>query len=447
MSPYFADHAWLPTGLADRVLISVADGRFSAVRQNVVDVPAGADRLPGIVLPGFANSHSHAFHRALRGRTHDGGGTFWTWRHAMYTLAERLDPDSYLALARAVYAEMALAGISAVGEFHYLHHQRGGRPYHDPNVMAEALRQAADEAGIRLTLLDGAYLAGGLSARGHLPLAQVQRRFSDGDADRWAERVSALKESPGMRIGAALHSVRAVPAEALPVVAAAARQGFGSGEAAPLHVHVSEQLAENVSCQAHYGASPVQLLAAAGVWGAHATAVHATHLSDDDIRTLGTSRSTACVCPTTERDLADGIGPARQLADAGTSISLGTDQNAIIDMIEEARALEMNERLASGHRGRFGPQELLTALTAHACLGWDDAGAITAGARADLVALQTDSPRTAGSLPEQVLMAAGSCDVHTVVVDGVVLVRDGRHRIGDVGQLLTQAITPLWEDA
>ena len=190
MTTFWCEHAWLGDGPVAGVRVPVVEGRIAAVQ--VADPAPGDDRLPGLVLPGLANAHSHAFHRALRGRTHDGGGTFWTWRERMYAVAARLDPDSYLALARATYAEMALAGVSCVGEFHYLHHPAGGGRYADPNAMSEALVQAAADAGVRLTLLDACYLSGGLTPDGHLPLDPVQRRFSDRTSGAWAERVSAL---------------------------------------------------------------------------------------------------------------------------------------------------------------------------------------------------------------------------------------------------------------
>jgi len=202
MTTLFASRALLPSGPARDVLIEVADGRFTSVIPNATPSgttpPPDATRLRavflrGVVLPGFANAHSHAFHRALRGRTHHGGGTFWTWREAMYSLASRLDPDNYLALARAVYAEMALAGITTVGEFHYVHHAPGGRPYGDPNAMGHALQQAANDAGIRLTLLDTCYLEGGLDASGHLPLDELQLRFSDKTVEAWASRVDDIE--------------------------------------------------------------------------------------------------------------------------------------------------------------------------------------------------------------------------------------------------------------
>jgi formiminoglutamate deiminase len=436
MTPrWWAAYALLPYGLARDVTFEITGGRFISVIAD--SGPGGAQVLPGVVLPGFANAHSHAFHRALRGRTHDGSGTFWTWRERMYAVAARLDPDSYLALAAATYAEMALAGVTTVGEFHYLHHAPGGVAYSDPNSMGEALRQAAADAGVRLTLLDTCYLAGGLSAVGHSPLDATQRRFGDGDADRWAGRVAGLRESAGMRVGAAIHSVRAVPREQLGIVARAAH-------GRPLHVHLSEQPAENQACQGFYGMTPTALLDVAGVLGPLTSVVHATHLSDADIAILGGTRTTACICPTTERDLADGIGPARALHDAGSPLSLGSDQHVVIDPFEEARALEMHERLHSLQRGRFRPDELLSAATRHDSLGWEDAGRLEIGARADLVAVRLDSPRTAGSAPGQILMSATAADVDTVVVDGRTVVAGGQHVLGDVGSLLQNAIEPLW---
>jgi formiminoglutamate deiminase len=432
---WWAAYAMLPSGLARDVTFGVTGGRFTAVTPDTA--PGDGRVLPGVVLPGFANAHSHAFHRALRGRTHDGSGTFWTWRERMYAVAAQLDPDSYLALATATYAEMALAGVTAVGEFHYLHHAPGGASYDDPNAMGEALCQAAADAGIRLTLLDTCYVAGGLGARGHCHLVGTPQRFGDGDADRWAQRVADLKESAGMRVGAAIHSVRAVPRDQLGVVATAA-----AGR--PLHVHLSEQPAENQACQRFYGMTPTALLDAEGVLGPLTTAVHATHLTDEDIATLGRTRTTVCVCPTTERDLADGIGPARTLYDAGSPLSLGSDQHAVIDLLEEARALEMHERLSSLRRGRFRPDELLSAATRHDSLGWDDAGRLEVGARADLVAVGLDSPRTAGSAPGQIMMSATAADVDTVIVDGRTVVARGQHRLGNVGTLLQKAIQPFW---
>jgi formiminoglutamate deiminase len=403
MTSYWAEHAWLPDGVAAGVALEVADGRFTRVEPS--RSPGDSTRLAGVVLPGFADVHGHAFHRALRGRTHADGGTFWSWREAMYAVAARLDPDSYLELARTTYRELARSGVSTVGEFHYLHHGAGGVPYQDPNTMAEALRQAATDAGVRLTLLDTCYLAGGLSADGYLPLEGVQQRFGDRDADAWAARVADLAPSDGMRVGVAVHSVRAVPAAALSTVA---------GAAGPLHVHLSEQPAENEKCLAYHGSTPTTLLAEHGVLSPRTTAVHGTHLAPSDVDTLALTGTGVCFCPSTEADLADGIGPAAALRDAQVRLSLGTDQHVRADLLAEARDLEMHQRLATGRRGIFDPAELIGALTDHAALGWPDAGRLEAGARADLVAVTLDPT----AVPDQVVFAGSTADIHTVLIDG-----------------------------
>ncbi len=441
LTRYHAEYAWLGGDRADPdVLIEVADGRIAAVRAGAGAAGAGADaagaaRLRGLTLPGLANAHSHAFHRALRGRTHTGRGTFWTWRDRMYAVADRLDPDRYHALARATYAEMALAGVTCVGEFHYLHHAAGGAPYADPNAMGEALLAAATDAGIRITLLDTCYLTAGVDGR---PLAGPQRRFGDGDAAAWAARAGALKPPAHAQLGAAIHSVRAVPADQLGTVAE-----FPG----PLHVHLSEQRAENDACLAHYGRTPTEVLDDAGVLGARTTAVHATHLTDTDRTELGDSETAVCFCPTTERDLADGIGPARALVDAGSPLCLGSDSHAVIDLFEEARAVELDERLRTERRGHFSATELLHAASAggHASLGWHDAGAITVGARADLVTVRLDTARSAGvEAGPAVIFTAAAPDVTHVVVDGRVVVRDGAHRDIDVAAELARTIGALW---
>jgi formiminoglutamate deiminase len=436
MSMYWAKHVQLPHGLASRVRFEINEGRFGTVQAGV-DPESADERLDGVVLPGFANAHSHAFHRALRGRTYAGRGTFWTWREQMYAVAARLDPDSYLDLARAVFAEMALTGMTVVGEFHYLHHDRGGRRYADPNAMGKALLQATQEAGIRITLLDVCYLSGGLDGRGHRPLDPVQQRFSDGSVAAWAERMATLPEGPTNRIGSAVHSVRAVPETALLEVADVSRPRT-------LHVHLSEQPAENEAVQEFYGCTPTELLCRQGLLGSDTTAVHATHLSATDIGLLGESRTAACFCPTTERDLADGFGPARALADAGSPLCLGSDQHAVIDMFEEIRGLEGQERLQSHERGRFTSGELVTAASAagYASLGWDG-GRIAEQALADFVVVATDSVRTVGSLPDQLVHSATAGDVRRVVVGGETVVSDGEHRLGPVAPLLVKALAPL----
>ncbi|WP_131736181.1 formimidoylglutamate deiminase [Actinomadura roseirufa] len=430
---WHAQFAWLGDEVAADVLIETGGERITAVARGV-PAPPSARHLPGLTLPGLANAHSHAFHRALRGRVQVRRGTFWTWREQMYKVADRLDPESYRALATAVYAEMALAGISCVGEFHYLHHRPGGDPYDEPNAMGEALIAAAADAGVRITLLDACYLTGGIGA----PLEGPQLRFGDGTAGNWARRAGALHEWAGKdgrshaRVGAAIHSVRAVPREQLRAVAS-----WADERGAPLHVHLSEQPAENEACLEAHGMTPTRLLADAGALGQRTTAVHATHLTEADIGLLGGTMTGVCMCPTTERDLADGIGPARDLAGAGAPICLGSDQHAVIDLFEEARAVELDERLATRVRGHWTAGELLAAATwnGHQSLGWPEAGRLEPGAYADLTTVALDSVRTAGAAPghlaEAAVFAASAADVRHVVVSGRQIVQDGRHLLVD----------------
>jgi formiminoglutamate deiminase len=439
---WHAELAWLgpERGMAERVLVEVEGERIAAVTEGV-DPPGGATRLGGVTIPGMANGHSHAFHRALRGRTHRGRGDFWSWRELMYRVAGALDPDSYLELATAAYAEMALAGITAVGEFHYLHHDPAGRPYADPNRMGEALAEAAARAGLRLTLIDTCYLRAGLDGQ---PLAGPQVRFGDGDAGGWAERAGALRDRPGLRVAAGVHSVRAVDPSAMATVAA-----WAAERQAPLHLHLSEQQAENQACVAATGRTPAALASSAGVLGPRTTAVHATHLTAEDVGLLGATRTIACICPTTERDLADGVGPARALADAGSPLCLGSDSHAVVDLFEEARAVELDERLATGRRGHHQPPDLLAAATGSGmdALGWD-AGRLAPGRLADLVTVGLGSVRLAGARPadavDQLVFAATAADVTSVVASGRQVVRDGQHLlVGDVAAALDRAITAL----
>ena len=396
-STYLLERAWVDGAVRDDVLVEVEDGRFTSVTPGA----SAGTRLPGLTIPGLLNDHSHAFHRALRGRTQRGRGTFWTWREQMYAVAERLTPETYFALARATYREMVAAGYTSVTEFHYLH---------DPEpAMGDALRSAAAEAGIRITLLDTCYVSSGFGK----PPEGVQVRYSDGTAEQWAERVG---DGP-----AAIHSVRAVPRDQLHVFRGRA----------PLHVHLSEQVAENDACLAAYGVTPTRLLHDEGLLGPGTTVVHATHLTDEDVALLGGTRTNVCVTPTTERDLADGIGPARRLAEAGCRITIGSDSHAVVDPFEELRGLEMDERLATQERGHWSAAELLAIGTA---------GRIAVGERADLVTIDTRSPRTAGTGADEntAVFAATAADVTHVVVDGRVVDRDG------IGRELDEAMGALW---
>ncbi|WP_344043562.1 formimidoylglutamate deiminase, partial [Nocardioides panacihumi] len=387
-------------------------------------------RVPGLTLPGLANTHSHAFHRALRGRTQQGRGSFWTWRDQMYAVAGRLDPDTCFALARATYREMLSAGYTAVAEFHYVHHQPDGRPYDDPAAMSRALIAAAAEAGIRLTLLPTLYSSSGF---GEPPLP-YQRRFVHERADELLALVDGLKDNDHTRIGVAAHSVRAVAPDQIEVLAAAGRL---------LHVHLSEQRAENDGCRSAYAVTPTRLLADAGALGPLTTVVHATHLTDEDIALLGASGATVSMCPTTERDLGDGIGPARRLHHAGCPVTVGSDSQSVIDPFEELRAVELDERLATEARGHWTARELLDAGSDHRALGFSDAGAIEVGRRADLVTIDTGSVRTAGTggAEETAVFAATAADVVQVVVDGRTVFRRGDEET--IGRELASAIEGL----
>jgi formiminoglutamate deiminase len=446
MDTWWCEHAWLGgDSAAHGVQFTVTDGRITAVDTGTAARP-GSHRLRGLVIPGLANAHSHAFHRALRGRTQRDRGSFWTWRDLMYRAAERLNPDRYRRLTRAVYAEMALAGITSVGEFHYVHHDADGVRYAEPNAMGQAVIDGAVDAGLRLTLLDTCYLS---SAPDGAPLAGPQLRFGDGSGGRWAERVEALRQQVGAHssvlVGAALHSVRGVPVEHMPtVVEWAATHGV------PLHVHSSEQIREVEQCVAMHGRTPTALLRDVGALGPRTTAVHATHLTADDIADMDATSTGACFCPTTERDLGDGIGPAPALLAGHGLFSLGSDSHAVIDMFEEARAVELNERLTSRTRGAIGADRLLRAATydGQRALGWADAGELKIGARADFVAVQMDSVRTAGggATVETAVFCAAAPDVTDVVVDGRAVVVDRKHlTVPNVEAELASAIAELMD--
>jgi formiminoglutamate deiminase len=451
MSLWLAERAWTGSRLENRLLLEEEGGTLTRTEAlGTSPVPPGAKVLSGLTLPGLANVHSHSFHRALRGRCElpeEGGSDFWGWRRRMYALASFLTPEQYFELTRAAMGEMALAGITAVGEFHYLHHQPSGQPYHGPE-MEDAVVAAASEAGLRLTLLDTCYLRSGFDGAA---LEGAARRFTDQDALGWVRRVENAEEGPKLHRGAAIHSVRAVDPVSMKVVAAwAAERG------APLHLHLSEQPEENSACLAATGQTPTELLDTCGVLGARTTAVHAIHVTADDVTRLGRTGTKVCVCPTTERDLGDGVCRADELLAAGSALCLGSDSNALVDLFEEARAVELDRRLATGRRGWLRPEELIRAATAEgmAALGWS-AGELKPGQLADFTTLDPASARLAGAGPADVLprlvFGASAADVLTVVVGGEEIVRDGRHlRLGSVAEKLENvlvALEPTWRQA
>lgn len=331
-----------------------------------------------LVVPGFVTAHSHAFQRALRGTTQRAPrdtGTFWTWREAMYRLADSLTPESIETLSRKAFEELRRAGVTAVGEFHYVHHQPGGEPYADRTALADAVVRAALDAGLRITLLRTAYARAG-AGRGP---EGAQRRFSDPTVDLVLSDLDALrarwKHEPRVRVGVAPHSVRAVPAPWI-----AALHAYASRHGLPFHMHVAEVRGEVDACVAEHGRRPVELLADLGVLDARFVAVHATNLLAHEARLLGEARAFACVCPTTERDLGDGLADLAALRDAGVRLCTGIDSHVITDPIEEARALETHERLRLRRRVTFTPpgdytpaEQLLVDGTVHGAMacGWE----------------------------------------------------------------------------
>ncbi len=440
---YWSPHGWTGHESVDGIEVVVdATGTISSVAARPTPT-RGAIHLEGVMVPGLVNAHSHAFHRALRARTHE-QGDFWAWRELMYRIADALQPDTYEALATAVFGEMALAGVTTVGEFHYLHHDRQGARYDDRNAMSHAVVRAARSAGLRLVLLDTCYLTADVDGAA---LEGPQLRFSDGSADAWHERHELLAGDYAavaeVTVGAAVHSVRAVPQQAMSTVAA----GAGTG---PLHVHLSEQLRENQRCIEVLGRTPTQVLADGGALGPMTTGVHAIHVGAGDRALLATSGSMVCLCPTTERDLGDGWAPAAEFAADGIRWALGSDSHASIDLFEEARAVELNDRARLRRRGIHDPVALLAAATTVGVQSLGiEGGRLAAGQPADFVVIRPDTVRMAGNLSvSSVVFAATAGDVAHVFVAGRHIVDGGRHQlIESVPRLLTSAIHAIGIDS
>ena len=415
------DLVWLEDRFQPDVAVRLgADGRIAAIgpARDAADTEDLADddavlRLPGrALLPGFVNAHSHAFQRLIRGRTQWRPATgrhtdedFWSWRGAMYGAALALEPEDVYHVARFCFLEMIRAGVTAVGEFHYLHHQPDGRPYADPNELAARVIAAAESLGFRIALLDVAYATGGIGRR----LGDRQRRFRATSPEAYLDRTTALAESVAgsalATVGVAPHSVRAVPREWLPPIRA-----WAEAHDAPFHMHVAERPAEVDQCVEAYGLRPVELLAEDGLLDARLTAVHATHLTDREVALLGDAGATVCACPTTERDLGDGFLRGLDLLHAGAAIALGTDSHTSLDFLEEMRLVEYHERLnrlkrvvitdVVDDRRDVAPPLLRMATRAGARAIGIDAGRIEAGALADLVAIDLRHPSLAGWTPE-----------------------------------------------
>lgn len=428
-----------------------ANGRASAGRGLLVDesglcvgdaTPAEAPdaeqiRLAGrALLPGLANAHSHSFQRLFRARAEgraSGGDTFWTWREQMYRAAAFCSPDELYDVARAVFFEMVASGITVVGEFHYLHNDPSGQPYADPNELAFQVIRAAQSVGIRICLLRTAYFRAGF-LRGPHP---GQRRFYEAPQaylDNLDALIAAVACRPRVTAGAAPHSIRAVPLPVLQEIAAiaAARQ-------IPLHMHISEQPAENEACLAEHGQTPVALAASLGLLTPRTTLVHAIHLTDGEFEQVAATRSTICSCPTTERNLGDGIFPADRAARLGINIAYGTDSQAQIDILEDARQSEYHLRLQRRERGILDAIEgqeigacLLHSATAEGYRALGIAGgSLAPGQPADFFTLDLDDIALLGldtaSLAAQAVFAASRAAVRDVAVAGDLILRDGHH--------------------
>ena len=392
----------------------VVPGASLNVRDGCVEsvgaVPDGAEQVPlrrRAILPGLVAAHSHAFQRAIRGRTEHrasrgAGDDFWSWREAMYAAAERLTPDDLHAVSKFCFLEMARAGITAVGEFHYLHRDPAGRAYADPNELDLAVARAAQEAGLRVVLLRVAY------ARSGFGLAENprQRRFIESSADEYLKNLDALARQ--VPVGAAPHSVRACPAEWIRDISdEAKRRGW------VLHLHVSEQPGEVRQCLAEHGTTPALLLEKLGALRDTTTAVHAVHLTDGDIAALGRAHATVCACPTTERNLGDGVVRADKLLAAGVRLCVGSDSEVQLNPLEDARQLEYHLRLVELQRAildteQAGPGGLGAKLYKMASEGGMRSlglpgGALRPGEPADFVVVDLDDPSIAGAGAEDLM--------------------------------------------
>jgi formimidoylglutamate deiminase len=455
MTVLFAEAALLPEGLADRVRLEV-DARGDLTAVEVGAAPAGAERLAGVVLPGMPNVHSHAFQRAMAGlaeRLAPGEASFWTWREVMYRFLERIGPDELRRVAAQVYVEMLEAGYTAVGEFHYLHHRPDGRPYADPAELSSAIIEARQSSGIGLTHLPVLYMAGGFGGR---PPEAGQRRFVH-DPDSFAGLLERLAprfaDDPDLRLGLAPHSLRAVPDEQLRSIAALAD---AIDPAAPIHIHVAEQVKEVRDCLEWCGARPVRHLFDTAPVGPRWCLIHATHMDDAETALLVESGAVAGLCPSTEANLGDGVFDLGGYLAAGGRFGIGSDSHVSISPIEELRWLEYGQRLdslrrlvaASAEQPHCGARLWRDALAGGAQALGRNIGRLAPGYRADLIRLDTAHPILAGRSGETLLdtlVFSGNANlVRDVMVGGRWLVRDGRHvRRDEIAEAYRAALTRL----
>ena len=433
-----------------------AESNSSTASLPVVELPGKA------LLPGLVNAHSHAFQRLIRGRAESregratGSCDFWSWRPTMYYAASRLDPQQVFDVARMAFLEMALSGITAVGEFHYLHNAPDGRAYDDPNRLARQVIAAAQSVGIRIVLLRSAYLRSGFQ----LPPDPGQRRFIESGAEFLRNMEALLQvQSAQVHFGVAPHSLRAVPLPELHRIAE-----WAQAHRFPLHMHVSEQVAENTACLREHGATPVTLLEREGLLHSAFTAVHAVHVTADEIAALARAAITVCSCPTTERNLGDGFVPVDAMLSAGVSIALGSDSQAQIDLLEDARQLEYHLRLLRQRRAILdlepaAQQAPSLAARLFRCATSEGArslalpcGELQPGWPADFFTVDLDDCSIAGASTEDLLpllvFALNRSAVRDVVVQGRPVLRDGRHPAQtEIVERYRQAHAAVWSRA
>ncbi len=460
------EKAWLPDLLyrdgrfqSDLAIISNTAGKIvRIVPAHEVDQPVRLKNRAS--LPGLINAHSHAFQRVIRGRTEyrssNQSDSFWTWRELMYHAANELSPPDVYTASRMAFLEMALSGITTVGEFHYLHNVRDGTPYEDPNLLAKEVIRAANDVGLRIALLRVAYARAGYQREAN----PLQARFIE-TSDRYLDNVSSLaahvNTSAGMAwVGVAPHSVRAVPLDYLKQIGE-----FAAQHSVQVHMHVAEQPAEVSACIEEHGRSPVALLETEGLLSERFTAVHAIHVSPKAIGAFAKTRAGVCACPTTERNLGDGVVPVDGYFQHGVPVSLGTDSQTQVDLFEDARELEYHLRLQRTARNVLAPvddddrsalaKRLFQCATVNGgkSLGFD-AGELLAGAPADFFTVDLNDPSISGASPSDllscVIFSASRAAIREVFVGGRKIVEDGRH--ADQQKVIAEFATlqkKLWE--
>jgi formimidoylglutamate deiminase len=440
--------AWLPdllytNGRFERGLALVCDrlGRITQiVRAEEVAASSVFPLRNRALLPGLVNAHSHAFQRVIRGRTEYRTGardSFWTWREMMYSAASRLGPEDIYDASRMAFLEMAMCGITSVGEFHYLHRTPEGSPHDDQNLLAKMVVRAALDVGVRVALLRVAYARSGF----RLEPNERQSRFIEADAEIFLRNVDALQSDlarlDGAWVGVAPHSVRAVP---LPYLKEVSR--FAHERGLPLHMHLAEQPAEIEACVAEHGRTPVALLASEGLLHDRFTGIHVIHITPEEARALAHARALVCACPTTERNLGDGIVPADLFFGEGVRVALGTDSHAQVDLLEDARELELHLRLRQLERAVLAKEEdglgsiaacLVDCATIHGAqsIGMEGGGRLAPGSPADFFTVDLDDPSIAGAGSDDLLpclvFALGRAGVREVFVGAQPVIEDGRH--------------------